>query len=305
MMKRAILGMLCLILAAAVSAQSTTESRAPAATGPDANGAYTLSFDRPWAKGDTCALAVEVALHADGGSGQDVQFWTPQHKDQHIVFQGKVRVLDASASGEGSTLLVHVDKASVTEKDKTRALKVEGADLGVAFSNGQVNFGLKDGQPIPPGDLAVLKQVFPPPKEGAEASYLSPNRPVRPGEQWSMNAEALVRALTPQGAKGAAAPTITEGTVQFVGRETVEGAEYDHLLVKYAFKTGDTDRFYGSNVTQVKEDLYLPKDPASHYTRRTTDISGRVNGRVRNEANQLLEVKGMTKVVRKTAITAG
>ncbi len=304
-MKRAILGILCLILSAAVSAQSTTEAAAPASAGPDANGAYTLNFDRPWAKGETCALAVEVALHADGGSGQDVEFWTPQHKDQHLVLQGKVRILDVNPSGEGSTLVIHVDKASVTEKDKTRALKVEGADLGVSFSHGQVNFGLKDGQPIPPGDLAVLKQVFPPPKEVGEASYLSPNRPVRPGEQWSMTAEALAKALTPQGAKGAAAATVTEGTVQFVGPETLEGADYLHVVAKWSFKTGDTDRFYGSNVTQVKEDLYLPKDPASHFTRRTTDISGRVNGRVRNEANQLLEVKGTTKVVRKTAITAG
>jgi hypothetical protein len=304
-MKRALWGLVGLVVTVAASAQSAEGAAAPAAPGPDANGAYTLNLNRPWAKGETYTLSVDVVFHADGGSGQDVEFWTPQHKDQHVVFLGKVRLLDVNATGEGTTLVVHVDKASVTEKDKTRALKMEGSDLGVSFNHGQVNFGLKDGQPIPPPDLSVLKQVFPPPKEVGEADYLSPNRPVRPGEQWAVNRDALAKALTLQGVKGTALPSVTDGTVQFVGPETVEGAEFLHLVVKWGFRTGDTDRFYGTNVTQVSEDLYLPRDPASRFTRRTTDISGRVNGRVRNEANQLLEVKGTTKVLRKTAITAG
>ena len=305
-MRRALWGVVGLVVAMAASAQSADKPAAPAVQGPDAAGAYTINLKRPWVKGDVYGLSVDLTLHAEGGSGKDVEFWSPQHKDQHVLFSGKVRVVDVNANGDGTTLVAKVEKASVAEKEKTRALKVEGADLGVSFLQGQVNFSLLDGQAIPPGDLAILKLLFPPPKDVSEADYMSPGGPVRPGELWSMRTELLAKALAPLAPKGAMAPpAVTEGTVQFQALESIDGVEYFHLTAKWTFKTGDTDRFTGSNVTQVKEDLFLPKDPASRATRSTTEVNGRVNGRVRNEENQLLEVKGLTKLTRKVIITTG
>jgi hypothetical protein len=308
-MKRALwglVGLLGLVVAVVAAAQSAEGAAAAAVSGPDANGAYALNLKRPWVKGDVYGLSVDLTLHAEGGSGKDVEFWSPRHKDQHVLFSGKVRVVDVNGNGDGTTLVTKVEKASVAEKEKTRTLKVEGADLGVSFLQGQVNFSLLDGQAIPPEDLAVLKLVFPPPKDVSEADYMSPGAPVRPGQLWSMRTDLLAKALAPLSPKGAAAsPAVTEGTVQFQGLESIEGVEYFHLIAKWTFRTGDTDRFTGSNVTQVKEDLFLPRDPASRATRSTTEVNGRVNGRVRNEENQLLEVKGLTKLSRKVIITAG
>lgn len=300
--------LLCLAgLGAALAAagQSSQPAMPPAALGPGNSGPYALNLKRPWAKGDEYTFSLDLALHAEGGSGQDVESWSPQYKDQKIVFLGKARVMDVDANGEGTTLVVRVEKAAVTEKKKARSLKVEGSDLGVSFLLGQANFTQKDGQAIPPEDLAILKQVFPLPKGMTEADYLSPGRAVNPGETWAINRESLVKALSPPAAKDAAAAVeVTEGTVRFEAIENIGGIEFVHLVARWSFKTGDSDRFIGTKATQIKEDLYLPRDPASKATRRVTEVSGRVNGRVRNAENQLLEVKGLTKVTRKVDITA-
>jgi hypothetical protein len=304
-MKTILVSLVGLVVAMAAACQSAQSAVPPAVPEPGSDGGYTLNLKRPWAGGDSYTLSLALEVHAEGGSGQDVQFWSSRNKDQHIAFLGKVRVIDVTLNGEGKTLMVKVEKAGVTEKGKSRALKVEGSELGVSFIFGQVNFVLKDGQPIPPEDLEVLKQVFQPPKDVSEADYLSPGRAVRPGEQWGMNREALLKAIAPQSATGGTAPEVTEASVHFVGPETVDGADFLHLVERLSFKTGDTDRFYGTKVTQVKEDLYIPRDPASKAMRRTTEVIGRVNGRVRNAENQLLEVKGLTKVTRKVDIKAG
>ena len=85
----------------------------------------------------------------------------------------------------------------------------------------------------------------------------------------------------------------------------MEDVEFLHLVARWSFKTGDNDRFTGTNITQVREDLFIPRDPASRATRRTTELTGRVNGRVRNTENQLLEVRGLTKMTRKVEIKQG
>lgn len=284
--------------------QSSQPAVAPAVSAPGSGGAYTLALKRPWTKGDEYTFSLDMALHAEGGSGKDVESWSPQYKDQKVVFLGKVRVMEVDANGEGTALVVRVEKAGVTEKKKARSLKVEGSDLGVSFVLGQANFTRTDGQAIPREDLDILKQVFPLPKGMTEAEYLSPGRAVMPGEEWAINREVLVKALTPPAAKGAeAAVEVTEGAVHFQAIENIEGIEFVHLVARWAFKTGDSGRFIGTKATQIKEDLYIPRDPASKAARSTTEINGRVNGRVRNMENQLLEVKGLTKVTRKVIIT--
>lgn len=299
----------CLVgldMAMAALGQSAQPAVAPAVSAPGSGGGYTLNLKRPWAKGDSYTFSLDMALHAEGGSGKDVESWSPQYKDQKIVFLGKVRVIDIDANGEGTTFIVRVEKAGVTEKGKSRPLKVEGSDLGVVFLPGQANFTQKDGQAIPPEDLGILKQVFPLPKGMSEADYLSPGRTVNPGETWAINRESLTKALTPPSTRDAAAAVeVTEGSVRFEAIENLEGVEFVHLVARWSFKTGDSDRFIGTKATQIKEDLYIPRDPASKATRSTTEINGRVNGRVRNLENQLLEVKGLTKVTRKVIITVG
>jgi hypothetical protein len=265
-----------------------------------------VDLKRPWAGGDAFTLSVDLKLHAEGGSGKDVEFWSPKTKDQAITFLGRARVISTNAAGEATTLVVKVEKASVTEKGKTRDLLAQNSDLGISFPFGQTNLVQKDGKPIPPEDLAILRQAFTPPKGVSEADYMSPGRPVKPGDRWSMNRESLVKALTPPSSSGAApALEVTEGVVVFEAIVSLEGAEFYHLAATWSFRTGDSERFTGTNITQVREDLYIPRDPASKDARRTTDLTGRVNGRVRNTENQLLEVKGLTKMTRKVTIKQG
>ena len=269
---------------------------------PGASEAITLDLRRPWIRGDSYSLTLDQATHAEGGSGKDVEFWSPQSQDEQITFSGRVRVIDVNAAGEGTVLLVHVERVSVEGKGAGEALKIEGADLGVAFPQGKPQFMRKDGQPIPPDEVAVLRQIFRPPTGVNQAEYWSPDRPVKPGDSWPVKREALAKALLSQGTGGAAAPEITEGTVTFAGFETYEGLACAHLTVRWAFKTGDRDRFIGTTVTELKEDWLVPRDAASKASRTMTEVNGRVNGRVRNEENQLLEVKGLTKTTRKVDI---
>lgn len=304
-MKRALWGLVGLVVVMAASAQSADKAPPAASQDHGSDGAYTINLKRPWVKGDSYGLSFDLTLHEEGGSGKDVMFWSPRYKDQHILLSGKVRVVEVNGNGDVTTLVIRLEKASVAEKEKTRALRMEGTELQVSFLQGQVSFTLMDGQAIPPQDLDILRVVFPPPKEVSEADYMSPGRAVRPGEQWSMNTELLAKALASLTPKGAAPPVVTEGTVQFQAVESIEGTDYFHLGARWSFKTGDTDTFTGTKATQVKEDIFIPRDPASRATRRTTEASGRVNGRVRNEENKLLEVKGTTKLTRKVIITAG
>ena len=50
-------------------------------------------------------------------------------------------------------------------------------------------------------------------------------------------------------------------------------------MARWSFKTGDSDRFIGTKATQMREDLYIPRDPASKAMRSITEINGRVNGK--------------------------
>ena len=175
----------CLVglgVAMAASGQSAQPAVAPAVSAPGTGGGYSLNLKRPWAKGDSYTFSLDLALHAEGGSGNDVESWSPQHKDQKIVFLGKARVIDVDANGEGTALVVRVEKSRCHGEGKIRPLKVQGSDLGVSFLLGQANFTQKDGQAIPPEDLAILKQVFPLPKGMSEADYFSPGRTVNPGK---------------------------------------------------------------------------------------------------------------------------
>lgn len=306
-MKAKMTGLVALVFTLAASGQTAQPTPPPASLEPVGNGGgYAVNLSRPWVGGNSYTLSLDLAVNATGGSGQDVEFWSPKNKDQRITFLGKVRVIDVNAAGEGTTLVVRVEKASTTENGKTRTLKLEGSDLGVAFPFGQSHFVQRDGKPIPPEDVAVLKQIFPPPTNVSEADYMSPGRPVKPGDRWSMNRETLAKALAPPSASGAAAALeVTEGSVAFESIESLEGVEFLHLVATWSFKTGDSERFTGTNITQIREDLFLPRDPAIRTTRRTTALTGQVNGRVRNSENQLIQVKGITKITRKVEIRQG
>ena len=292
-----------LLLTLASSGQTVQPTAPPEGqAAPSASEAITLDLRRPWVRGDSYSLTLDQATHAEGGSGQDVQFWSPQSHDEQITFSGKVRVIDVNAAGEGTALLVHLEKVSVKGKGTSEVMKIEGADLGVSFPLGKSQFVRKDGQAIPPDEVAILKQIFRPPTGVNQAEYVSPDRPVKPGDSWPVKRETLAKALLGQGTAGTAAPEITDGTVTFAGFEPLDGIACVHLTVRWAFKTGDKDRFIGTTVTEFREDLLVPRDPASKASRTVTELTGRVNGRVRNAENQLLEVKSLTRTTRKVEI---
>jgi hypothetical protein len=265
--------------------------------------AVTLNLRRPWARGDSYTLSLEQILHSEGGSGQGVEFWAPQTQDQQITFSAKVRVVDVNAAGEGTVLMVRAEKAVLKERGTPKALGLEGAELGVSFAQGRAQFVRRDSKPLTADEVHVLRQVFRPVSGVSEADYLSPPGPVKPGDSWPIQQEGLAKALQSQNPGGSQpAPEISEATVTFVGLESWNGLPCARLTVRWTSKSGDRDRFVGTTVGQTRDEILLPLAESSKASRRTLDFNGRVNGRVRNDENQLLEVKSLTTLSRSLEI---
>lgn len=293
---------LLLAVSAAGQAEPTVAVQAGQAAGTAAE-AVTLDLKRPWARGDAYSLSLEQTLHSEGGAGQGVEFWAPQTQDQQIAFNAGVRVVDVNSAGEGTALLVRVEKAVLKERGTPRTLTLEGAEIGVSFVQGKPQFSRRDAKPLTADEAHLLRQVFRPLAGVSEADYLSPPGPVKPGDSWPIQPETLAKALLSQSTGGPQpAPAISDATVTFAGLESWDGLPCARLTVRWTSRTGDRDRFVGTTVGQTQEEVLLPVAATSKASRRTLDFTGRVNGRVRNAENQLMEVKSVTTLTRKLEI---
>lgn len=277
--------------------QPPATSAAPAAPQePQASAsgqAVTLSLNRPAKRGDAYSLTVtsdirqEGRLSADGinemGGGQSLAF----------TFAGRVRVMDVTAAGEPSVMVVKVEKATLSSKEgKSEPMKVEGAEVGVSFPQGKAHFVRRDGQAVSREESSILGQIFQPPTGIDADKLLNPGRPVMPGESWPLDKGTLMAEF-----KAGLPETFTltadaiEGKAAFLGIEPWNGVPCQKVSADFSLKTGDVGRFIGEGLTKIHQEMWVPLDPGLKGSRLVNRVNASMRGKLRTEENRLIDIK--------------
>jgi len=278
-----IVGVLCALATVLAFGQGATP---PPAAAPSA---YHVALNRPFAKGDSYKLSVEVKDHED--TNQGVQ-------DETAVLTGTVRVMDVNPIGEPSVLMIHVDKAETGSKEKMQKMKLEGADVGISFPAGSPRYLRRDGQPIPEEETGLLAMVFRAPRDISPDEYLGPGKDVKPGDTWSMKKDLLAKVLYGKALDPKSAPDLTkqEASVTFVGVETWDGIPCYRLRCKIALKNPENPHFIGDFLTEINQDLVLPVDKASTKSKKTWEMVTDVRGYQITQDGQKIEMRGKSKM---------
>jgi hypothetical protein len=281
--------------------QPPAGSAAPAPAEPRAAApgqAVSLSLSRPARRGDVYTLSVDSDIHQEGRMSADGINEMGGAQDLSFAFAGRVRVMDVTAAGEPSVLVIKVESARLLKKEGAAdPMKVEGAELGVSFPQGKSHFVRRDGQDIGKEEAAILGQIFQPPTGIDEDKLLSPGRPVAVGESWPLD-KGMLMAEFKGGLPEGVSLTVdsVDGRATFLGIEPWNGAPCQRISADYTLKTGDIGRFIGEGLTKIHQELWVPVDPGLKASRLTYQVSSTLRGKLRTEENRLIDIRSQNTV---------
>ncbi len=280
-----------IVLAAALAAWAQSP-----ATGPQPQGVepVTLTFNRPRHPGETYKLDVSLEAHSleHMGIGQGSGGGS---SDAVLTLNGSVRVLRVNAIGEPVMFLLSVDKASLVNDKKDVPLNLAGAQIGVTYPGGKPNFVRRDGKKMGREATMLIAQLFPMPRGINPDTYEGPGHPVKPGDSWPINTQAVAE-LFKKGGKGGVDPSKISGTVTFEGIETWEGVPCYHVVSTLTMKDLTMPHFLGSMRTDISQDLLLPADAKVRKSREANEIVSDVFGKIISEDGKKMDIKSKSRV---------
>jgi hypothetical protein len=296
-----------LVAFAAVTAPALLAQQAPPPAPAPASspGSYKVVLHRPFAKGDTYKLAVEISVHSEGSMGLDGAGSQGGVEKGTGSLSGGVRVMDVNAIGEPTMFMVHVDKAESKTGDKPDPIKLAGTDLGVSFPSGKPRFVRRDNQPLNQDEETLLSLIFSPPNGVSADEILGPGKEVRPGDSWPVNREALAKVFSGEekDPKKALDPSRLDGTVTFVGVEDWDGIPCLRLKTKVVIKNPEMPNFVGEASMEFRQEVLVPRDPALKLSKDTSEQYSDVRGKLLSGDGKKLDIKGKNQVIIQTAIT--
>ncbi len=288
-MKRTLFSLIVLALALTAWAQAPDTKPLPGA-----DHAYTITFNRPHAAGETYKLAVSLEAHTIGhmGIGQGASGGAT---DATLNLKGSVRVLKVNAIGEPTMFLLTVDQASLNNGKKDVPLDLDGAQIGAAYPGNKPRFVRRDGKALGRKAEMLLAQMFPMPKGINPDTYEGPGHPVKPGDSWPIRSEAVAKIFQGEG-EGGIDPSKISGTVTFKGVENWNGVPCLHVVSTVTLKNVTMPHFLGSMRTDLTQDLLLPADPKVKKSREENDIVSDVFGKIISEDGKKLDIKSKSRV---------
>jgi hypothetical protein len=290
---------------AALAATALLAQGAPAPAPPTSEVAQKIVFHRPFAKGDTYKLAVEISVHSEGSMGLDGAGSQGGVEKGTGSLSGNVRVMDVNAIGEPTMFMVHVDKAESKTGDKPDPIKLAGTDLGVSFPSGKPRFVRRDNQPINQDEETLLSMIFSPPNGVSADEILGPGKDVMPGDSWPVNREVLAKVFSGSETdpKKALDPSRLDGTVTFVGVEDWDGIPCLRLKTHVTIKNPEMPNFVGEASMEFRQEVLVPRDPALKQSKDTSEQYSDVRGKLLSGDGKKLDIKGKNQVLIQTVIT--
>jgi hypothetical protein len=289
---------LCALTSVLIFAQSV----APAVP---ASGTYKVVLNRPFAKGDTYKLSVDVKVRSESTMGIDGAGGAQGGIEEGSgSLSGTVRVMDVNAIGEPTIFMIHVEKAESKTGDKPDPVKLAGVDVGISFPSGKPRYVRRDSQPINKDEEMLLSMAFTPPRGISPDEILGPGKEVKPGDTWSVSKEALAKEISGdvKDPKKAMDPSRIDGTVTFVGTEAWEGLPCLHLTAKVAIKNPENPHFVGEASLEFKQDMLVPLDPSVKKSKDTSDQLSDVRGKYITDDGKKLDIKNKSHTTIQTAI---
>ena len=280
-----------IVLATALAVWAQSPASAPQTPGVKP---VTLTFNRPHHPGESYKLDVSLEAHSleHMGIGQGSGGGS---SDAALTLSGSVRVLRVNAIGEPMMFLLSVDKASLVNDKKDVPLDMAGAEIGVSYPGGKPNFVRRDGKKLGREASMLLAQLFPTPRGIDPDTYEGPGHPVKPGESWPINTQAVAE-LFKKGGKGGVDPSKISGTVTFKGMETWEGVPCYHVVSTLTMKDLTMPHFLGSMRTDISQDLLLPADAKIRKSRETNVIVSDVFGKILSGDGKKMDIKSKSQV---------
>jgi len=288
-------GALCVLTSVLVSAQAA----APA------SGTYKVVLNRPFAKGDSYKLSVDVKVRSEGTTGIDGMEGAQGGVEEGSgSFSGTVRVMDVNPIGEPTIFMIHVEKAESKTGDKPDPVKLAGVDVGISFPSGKPRYVRRDSQPINKDEETLLSMAFTPPRGISPDDILGPGKEVKPGDTWPVNKEALAKEISGdvKDPKKGMDPSRIDGTVTFLGIETWEGLPCLHLTAKVSIKNPENPHFVGEASLEFKQDMLVPQDPTVKKSKDTSEQLSDVRGKYIADDGKRMDIKNKSRTSIQTAI---
>ncbi len=288
-MKRALAVFILALTALTVQAQTSPNTAAPGG-----EKAYTVTFNRPHAPGETYHLEISLSAHTIGHIGIG-QASTGNSSDTLLTLKASVRVLKVDGIGEPIMFLLNVGKAVLKDGKDEIPLGLDGAQIGVTYPQGKPHFVRRDGKKLDRTAGMLLSEMFPKPKGINPDSYQGPGHPVKPGDSWPIDTQTVAKMFK-KGEKGGVDPSKISGTVTFKGIEEWEGVPCLHLVAAMTLKEMTMPHFVGNMKTDMSQDTLLPVDPKISKSRQTNEIVNDVFGVMVSEDGKKMNIKGKSRV---------
>ena len=287
------------------SVLALAQATAPASPAPPASGTYKVVLNRPFAKGDSYKLSVDVKVRSEGTMGIDGMAGSEGGVEEGSgSFSGTVRVMDVNPIGEPTIFMIHVEKAESKTGDKPDPVKLAGIDVGISFPSGKPHYTRRDSQPINKDEETLLSMAFTPPRGISPDEILGPGKEVKPGDTWPVNKAALAKEISgdTKDPKKAMDPSRIDGTVTFVGIETWDGLPCLHLTAKVSIKNPENPHFIGEASLEFMQDMLVPQDPSLKKSKDTSEQLSDVRGKYIADDGKKMDIKNKSHTSIQTAI---
>jgi hypothetical protein len=200
------------------------------ATAAPADGpAYVVKLTRPATVGDRCRFVADGTVVRSLVANISGRQRTLRPSNMSIHFEAVEEVLAVNPTGQPTRVTYTIEKCLAVDGNNRQVLLEPGRVLTVDAGRWKSRLQLDQGTLTLIEEVALRALVsLPNLKDMNEDDCFGIARPVRVGESWPVNAEAVARLESTEGAK--VSKQDVSGTVKLKAVQTVDGAP--HLLIQ-------------------------------------------------------------------------